>query len=115
MTKANMMREAHKMAKTFEGDYTACLALALKTINSEGGKTMVEEAKTITIKKLEQTLEDTGYKVRKNSNEKFAYKCLSKSNKSMVIVSTLGGIIKITVNSAYWPELKELNGLVIVR
>lgn len=33
MTKANMMREAHKLAKTFEGDYTACLALALRTIH----------------------------------------------------------------------------------
>jgi len=33
MTKANMMREAHKLAKTFEGDYTACLSLALRTLN----------------------------------------------------------------------------------
>jgi hypothetical protein len=33
MTKANMMREAHKMAKTFEGNYSACLALALRTLN----------------------------------------------------------------------------------
>lgn len=35
MTKANMMKEAHKLAKTFEGDYTACLALALRTLNKE--------------------------------------------------------------------------------
>ena len=35
MTKQTMMTEAHKMAKTFEGNYTACLALALRTLNKK--------------------------------------------------------------------------------
>lgn len=54
MTKANMMREAHKMAKTFEGDYTACLALALRTLNKE------EEVKTTTIEELTTIIENNG-------------------------------------------------------
>lgn len=32
MKKANMMKEAHKLAKTYVGNYSACLALALRTI-----------------------------------------------------------------------------------
>ena len=32
MTKAQIFKAAHKMAKTFIGAYSACLSLALKTI-----------------------------------------------------------------------------------
>lgn len=32
MSKANIMREAHRLAKTFTGNYRACFALALKTL-----------------------------------------------------------------------------------
>lgn len=111
MTKTNMMREAHKMAKGFEGNYSACLALALRTLNRKEEAT--EMKKTITINELETILEDTGYKVRKSNNEKYAYKCYSKSNLK-ITVSTLGGVLKMTINTPYFNELKELNGLVIV-
>ena len=40
MTKQTMMTEAHKMAKTFEGNYSACLALALRTLNKKEEQTM---------------------------------------------------------------------------
>lgn len=41
MTKAEMMKKAHELAKGFEGDYSACLALALKIVWKE-----VKEAPT---------------------------------------------------------------------
>lgn len=35
MTKAEMMKKAHELAKGFEGDYSACLSLALKIVWKE--------------------------------------------------------------------------------
>lgn len=32
MTKQQIMKQAHKLAATFEGDYSACLALALRIV-----------------------------------------------------------------------------------
>lgn len=40
MTKSEIFKAAHKLAKTFEGDYQACFSLALKTVyaNMESAK-----------------------------------------------------------------------------
>jgi hypothetical protein len=45
MTRQEMMAEAHKLAKTYEGDYTACLALAMRELQ-RGGKEMEKEILT---------------------------------------------------------------------
>ena len=37
-TKAQIFTEAHKLAKTFEGDYIACFVLALEMVRKEGKK-----------------------------------------------------------------------------
>lgn len=43
MTKENMMKEAHRRARSYEGDYSACLSLALKELQREGVKEMTIE------------------------------------------------------------------------
>lgn len=37
-TKSQIFKEAHELAKTFEGDYLACFVLALEIVRNEGTK-----------------------------------------------------------------------------
>lgn len=44
MTKQEMMKEAHRRAKNFKGNYSACLSLAIKEINRELAVKEINEA-----------------------------------------------------------------------
>lgn len=43
MTNSELFTAAHKLAKTFEGDYSACFVLALQTIKNNKMETTVEK------------------------------------------------------------------------
>ncbi len=45
MTKSEIFKAAHKLAKSFEGDYRACFALALKEVYSKKPVSALERAK----------------------------------------------------------------------
>lgn len=43
MTNSDLFTAAHKLAKTFEGNYTACFVLALQTLRNNKMETTVEK------------------------------------------------------------------------
>ncbi len=47
MTNSELFTAAHKLAKTFEGDYKACFVLALQTLRSNTMETTVEKIKRL--------------------------------------------------------------------
>ena len=59
MTKQQIFKAAHALAKTFVGSYVACFALALKTVYAEL-KAGVKKMKTIF--EIVETLKTNGYK-----------------------------------------------------
>lgn len=50
MTKQEIMVAAHKMAKTFEGDYSACLSMALTIVWSQAKETPEPAMKEVYVK-----------------------------------------------------------------
>jgi hypothetical protein len=47
MTNSELFTAAHKLAKTFEGNYTACFVLALKTLKETKMETTTEKIKRL--------------------------------------------------------------------
>jgi len=70
MTKSQIFTAAHKMAKTFEGNYSACLSLALTQIYSDmKKKTTLVKALRIEYKnkKAQSTAKINGFKYNSNT------------------------------------------------
>ena len=97
MKNAQLFTAAHKLARTFEGNYSACFVLALQTIRSNNTETPIEkltnkikEAKTPTIegrqvvanvcKELYDIIESGLYNKYGEAAIKDAYSDLCKGN-----------------------------------
>jgi hypothetical protein len=87
-TKSEIFTEAHKLAKTFKGDYVACFILALEIVRNSKNNNMENTIKTISIEDLAEKLNgklwekgnmkriylnDYGYNTKKMSTKTFVY------------------------------------------
>ena len=57
MTRSEIFKKAHKLAKSFVGNYAACFSLALKTIYKQAKEKMMKTAKQIA-----ELLNEQGFK-----------------------------------------------------
>ncbi|WP_239255453.1 hypothetical protein [Listeria ilorinensis] len=82
MTKKEIFTAAHKLAKEFEGNYSACFALALRTVYAEMKNSEIE---VVALKKWFVNKQDNAYllsvasfKVLKQTEKAYYLKVISK-------------------------------------
>lgn len=72
MTKSNIMKAAHKLAKTFSGDYRACLALAMKEVYAVVRKLTAKKEYETAIAKVQTqfggVVAETGFQINLTRN-----------------------------------------------
>jgi hypothetical protein len=129
-TLANKMKNAHKLAKTFEGDYVACLALALIELSKNNGELTFSQKLDLDIDSLiseednekinakmiiENTAKKTYKKTPRNSYQSssvsYSYLISGEGKELIVTLKTTGFASKVkeTVLQSGWVSEKQLD------